>query len=59
VRDNGRGFAHETASGASGGMGLQNMHARAARLGGTLEIRSGAVGTTLELRCPIDTTTAA
>lgn len=59
VRDNGRGFAHETASRASGGMGLQNMHARAARLGGTLEIRSSAIGTTLEMRCPIDTAIAA
>lgn len=59
VRDNGRGFAHETTSRASGGMGLQNMHARAARLGGTLEIRSSAIGTTLELRCPIDTAIAA
>ena len=58
IRDNGQGFAHDAAS-SSGGMGLQNMHARAARLGGSLEIRCGGTGTTLEMRCPIDAAVAA
>lgn len=51
VRDNGRGFAALPAP--AGGMGLSSMRARAARLGGTLAIRSGESGTTLELRCPV------
>lgn len=59
IRDNGRGFAADAASHQGGSMGLQNMRTRAARLGGTLEIRSGATGTTLELRCPIDSAVTA
>ncbi|MDM0076863.1 7TM diverse intracellular signaling domain-containing protein [Variovorax sp. J2P1-59] len=54
IRDNGQGFAPDAASRSSAGMGLKNMHARAARLGGTLDIRSGTSGTTMELRCPIE-----
>ena len=54
VRDNGAGFAAlQAADGASPGMGLSSMRARAVRLGGTLAIRSGDAGTTLELRCPV------
>jgi signal transduction histidine kinase len=60
IRDNGRGFANpSTASaGALAGMGLRNMQARASRLGGTLEIHSGATGTAVALRCPIDVSMA-
>lgn len=54
IHDNGRGFAGDASSPSSAGMGLQNMRARAARLGGTLEIRTGASGTLLELRCAIE-----
>ncbi len=44
IHDNGNGFAGDAASQPSGGMGLQNMRLRAARLGGTLDICSGASG---------------
>jgi signal transduction histidine kinase len=56
VRDNGRGIAPDAASRQRGGMGLKNMQARAARLGGQLAVHSSDAGTTLELHCPIDTT---
>lgn len=56
IHDNGRGFAGDASSPATGGMGLQNMHARAARLGGRLQIRSGDTGSVLELQCPADAT---
>ena len=61
IRDNGRGFANEStaSSGTSAGMGLRNMQARASRLGGTVEIHSGPMGTLLSLRCPIDVSMAA
>ena len=59
IHDNGKGFAAAAASHQAGGMGLQNMRTRAARLDGSLEIRSGASGTTLALRCPIDSTVTA
>lgn len=59
VRDNGNGFTGGSASQTSGGMGLQNMRTRAARLGGTLDIRSDASGTALELRCPIEASVSA
>ena len=59
IHDNGKGFAAAAASHPAGGMGLQNMRTRAARLDGSLEIRSGASGTTLALRCPIDSTVTA
>ncbi|MBO9512897.1 MAG: histidine kinase [Variovorax sp.] len=61
IRDNGRGFASgsEAPPSALAGMGLRNMQARASRLGGTLAIHSGDAGTVLQLRCPIDATTAA
>ncbi|MDM0083657.1 7TM diverse intracellular signaling domain-containing protein [Variovorax sp. J31P179] len=54
IHDNGNGFAGDAASQPSGGMGLQNMRLRAARLGGTLDICSGASGTLLALHCPIE-----
>ncbi|MBB3177465.1 hypothetical protein FHW64_001867 [Variovorax sp. Sphag1AA] len=56
IRDNGRGFANDSATPA--GMGLSNMQARASRLRGTLEIHPGATGTVLTLRCPIDVSMA-
>ncbi|MDM0068489.1 ATP-binding protein [Variovorax sp. J31P207] len=56
VRDNGRGVAPDAASRQSSGMGLKNMEARAARLGGRLAVHSNDSGTTLELHCPIDAT---
>lgn len=60
IRDNGRGLANKSTApaGALAGMGLGNMQVRASRLGGTLEIQSGATGTTLMLRCPIDVSLA-
>ena len=54
IHDNGHGFESDAASPPPGGMGLQNMRMRAARLSGTLEIRSSASGTRLDLRCPIE-----
>ncbi|SCK08681.1 hypothetical protein VAR608DRAFT_0268 [Variovorax sp. HW608] len=56
IRDNGRGFASEStaSAGALAGMGLRNMKVRASRLRGALEIQSGAAGTVLMLRCPIE-----
>ena len=59
IHDNGKGFAADAASHPAGSMGLQNMRTRAARLDGSLEIRSGASGTTLALRCPIDSAVTA
>ena len=56
VRDNGRGIAPDAALRQRGGMGLKNMQARAARLGGQLAVHSSDAGTTLEMHCPIDTT---
>ncbi|MDM0014714.1 7TM diverse intracellular signaling domain-containing protein [Variovorax sp. J22P168] len=55
VRDNGHGFAGDGGASLppSVGMGLQNMRARAARLGGTLDIRSDASGSEVTLNCPI------
>jgi len=60
IRDNGRGFANESTApaGTFAGMGLRNMQVRASRLGGTLEIHSGATGTAVTLRCPIDVSMA-
>ncbi|MDM0016030.1 sensor histidine kinase [Variovorax saccharolyticus] len=54
IHDNGRGFTADAGSRPTSGMGLQSMRARAARLAGTLEIRSGSSGTLLELQCPIE-----
>lgn len=59
IHDNGKGFAADAASHPAGSMGLQNMRTRAARLDGSLEIRSSASGTTLALRCPIDSAVTA
>jgi signal transduction histidine kinase len=53
IRDNGLGFENPVdRASALAGIGLRNMHARAARLDGALEIDSGAAGTVLTLRCP-------
>lgn len=57
VRDNGRGFVPAAADRhPADGMGLSSMRARAARLGGTLDIGpgAGAAGITLVLHCPAD-----
>lgn len=49
VRDDGRGFAPESAD----GFGLTGMRARAAQVDGTLIVRSGgSAGTTIELEVP-------
>jgi len=58
VRDNGRGLPREDGAAASAGMGLASMHARAARLGGSLEMRSRGGNTVLELSCPVSVETA-
>jgi len=53
VHDNGRGLdTDEAARGTGAGMGLASIRARAARLGGWVEIRSRAGSTVLELCCP-------
>jgi len=53
VHDNGRGLdTDEAARGTGAGMGLTSIRARAARLGGWVEIRSRAGSTVLELCCP-------
>jgi signal transduction histidine kinase len=54
LEDNGHGFAPkaESASG-NGGLGLVGMHERAAFIGGTLELESGASGTTVFVRIPL------
>jgi signal transduction histidine kinase len=52
VTDDGAGIA-EAALAEARGIGMQSMRTRAARLQGTLEIRSDADGTCVELRCPV------
>ncbi|MGI9007444.1 MAG: sensor histidine kinase [Streptosporangiaceae bacterium] len=49
VADDGRGFGAEAAV----GVGLQNLHDRAAEVGGSLEIRSAPEGTTVLSRLPL------
>lgn len=55
VHDNGRGFDPATASGQQEGhFGLQGMHERAKRLGGTLEVESApGQGTRIRMRMPL------
>jgi signal transduction histidine kinase len=50
VADNGLGF---DPAAASGGQGLKSIRERARRLGGSVEWRSGARGTTVEFRAPL------
>lgn len=55
VADNGRGFDTDTASLHSEvHLGLQSMHERAAILGGTVSVRSGATGTTIAVHIPLE-----
>jgi len=51
ISDDGRGFPDERRPGANG---LFAMESRAATLGAQLELESGAGGTTIELRVPLD-----
>lgn len=54
VEDDGRGLPLEQQVGGRGGRGLANMRARAAELGGSLEIESRpGAGTRLRLRLPL------
>ena len=56
VEDDGGGIAPATIAdpaGSRGSRGLANMRSRAARLGGTLDLRSTAGGTLLTLRVPM------
>jgi PAS domain S-box-containing protein len=54
IADNGRGFEADAVSADSEAhLGLQSMRERAAILGGTLRIRSGARGTTIAVRVPL------
>jgi signal transduction histidine kinase len=50
LSDNGHGGAREITA----GHGMRNMRRRAAQLGGTLEVQSGADGTSLVLKLPVD-----
>lgn len=56
IADNGIGFAQGAADPAthrvSHGAGMRSMHARAERLGATLQAQSGTAGTTLKMRMP-------
>ncbi len=58
VADDGRGFeggdtgASRAAAAPSGGLGLDSMRERAAAVGGTLTIRSGAKGTVVRMTVP-------
>ena len=51
LTDDGRGLGGETAVGE--GRGVGNMRRRAEALGGELELRSGEVGTVVEVRLPL------
>jgi signal transduction histidine kinase len=54
IADNGRGFETGAVSARSEAhLGLQSMRERAAILGGTLRVRSGARGTTIAVRVPL------
>ena len=50
LRDNGSGGAQETTA----GHGMRNMRKRAGQLGGTLDVESGADGTSLVLTLPVN-----
>lgn len=50
VADDGRGFGADAAV----GVGLQSLHDRASEVGGSLEIRSAAGGTTVSSRLPVE-----
>jgi signal transduction histidine kinase len=54
VSDNGRGLQRAPGDAAPAGLGLRSMHARAARLCGTLALESTGRGTQLRMRCPIE-----
>jgi PAS domain S-box-containing protein len=54
IADNGRGFeGHAVSVHSEAHLGLQSMRERAAILGGTLRIRSGARGTTIAVHVPL------
>jgi signal transduction histidine kinase len=54
IADNGRGFGADALNTHSEAhLGLQSMRERAAILGGTLRVRSGARGTTIAVRVPL------
>jgi PAS domain S-box-containing protein len=54
IADNGRGFGADAVNAHSEAhLGLQSMRERAAILGGTLRVRSGATGTTIAVRVPL------
>jgi PAS domain S-box-containing protein len=54
IADNGRGFEADAVSADSEAhLGLQSMRERAAIVGGTLRVRSGARGTTIAVRVPL------
>ncbi|MBU4609320.1 cache domain-containing protein [Achromobacter sp. GG226] len=55
LQDDGAGFDVAQAD-AAGGIGLRNMQARAAALGGRLQVRSSALGTTVDLHLPWEST---
>jgi two-component system sensor histidine kinase UhpB len=53
IEDNGVGFAADQVLRDNRSLGLFGMKERASYLGGTVEIRSGAVGTTVEVQIPV------
>jgi two-component system nitrate/nitrite sensor histidine kinase NarX len=54
IRDDGHGFDVTAAAAASDGhIGLRIMQERAQRIGGRIEVRSGAGGTTVTLILPV------
>ncbi len=52
VSDNGRGIVHD--DDPSAGLGLRNMHERARRMGGRLEVTSLSPGTRITVSIPLD-----